>query len=1560
MADVDRLREQIAAAIAETEEHAAAQRRATLDVAAAAADADAAARSGDDADDALAAAKETYERAVLATAAAAERVHGLQVELANEGHVDLVPATRPLLLFPVRLETRWKTSAGTRELLIRIYPDEVHSDTFEPELTDEEEAWGATFWEQSAAAATESERKAAWAQLVGRFGPARSAWVSRTTDPAQATAPERRAGAWTRAPRTRVLPDQWVAVLTTNAADETDRRLVATSNVVPDDLATGPDPSAADAAQPDGLPAIDEGMRWMVEFAEAERTGMALRVSLPAGVSEVSQLLVFGVKASLTAEASVTRVEELLAGHHYSDGLAFVAPGTPTNNTSEADSGFRSRGDLADVSYAAERGAPLVTAGDDSDADVLARALGISTDVFAHVPGADGVSGRDARAMNAALWPATWRYFLEQMMADTFEEAGIERGRAHFVELVRPGGPFASVRTGRQPYGILPVTSLDAYVPGPARDGEIHTHVVASSHAPPGIDAPLAQFLIRLRERWRASTSQAPRLGRTGELDQDLADVLGQDARSSRYAAQPLLGGDYFVNLWSFLGLGQNAWQVLWETAQQQGRAELDAVGADWSPRLLDALFWQWVELNGPHVDGGARSVHDERLSDVDGLADNYITWLMQAGIDALREEAYPGGTPPNALLYLVLRHALLLALVRAADAGDVVGDRTKSAWREAELVDVDAKIATERPWDRVGAFVSTAGEVTTAGTFAEAAFREATVRDRAPSGAALAELHAVGAALAHLENRPTAVLDRALAESLDAGSHRLDAWITSLATKRLAELRGDGAEGICIGAYGWLEGLRPRRGSTQPELPAGASPETDAQNLGFLHAPSIGQATTAAVLRAGARSHDGSVLDIDLTSARVRLAEATFDGVRQGQPLGALLGYRFERALHDAHDGTPSLELDRFILPFRRLAPLAAGKRDPSDTGAVEAAAASNVVDGLALIELRDQSRIVYGTDALPSASTAEQNAIGAAIDALADVADALADAALAESVHSLVQGNPTRAGATLDAVATGEAPPPELQFARTPRTGIGVSHRVSMLFSQAAAPAAIDPQQYPERAREDAEPELHAWVSKLFGPQNAVVCHASFSWSDVSGDHTSGPVEVKLSELGLAPLDVLYASTPTEQEERTQLDQHVVRRALEGRPAGTLARAHVSLDYTRTGVTAAQLSFDELLELARAARELLTSAEPLNAIDLSLPEEAQVRAGGVDLVDLHGRADRAVARLKGIHDDIDPTATNRDTLRDAILAAGVLGVQGAVPVSPVDGSVASQVDAAPMDERELLRAQARSIKGELAARLDRVAALVPPAAGAAEAAVVEFELARLAEALGAGFKVVPRFKLPPAKAAELAASFARSTDLQGGDPKAATTWIQRVARVRDGVSRLESVLLYGAALGRLDFDFDVAQLPHGATDRWVALAPETGRVPAGRVSIVAKRSSGFDATGSLAGLSVDDWVEVIPSQAENTGVTFHFDAPGAEPPQAWLLAVHPDPVGGGPMWGLETLEAILRETFELAELRAVDEDALRGTGQFLPAAYFASNTAGDTVSTDFLRNVVHRKSRR
>src|SRR5215831_8660781 len=75
-------------------------------------------------------------------------------------------AGQPLVLLPVRLETRFFPQPdGGAELRVRVYPDKVHVDTHEPQLTAQEQTWGKHFWEHTWRAGNDDgAKKNAWSQ----------------------------------------------------------------------------------------------------------------------------------------------------------------------------------------------------------------------------------------------------------------------------------------------------------------------------------------------------------------------------------------------------------------------------------------------------------------------------------------------------------------------------------------------------------------------------------------------------------------------------------------------------------------------------------------------------------------------------------------------------------------------------------------------------------------------------------------------------------------------------------------------------------------------------------------------------------------------------------------------------------------------------------------------------------------------------------------------------------------------------------------------------------------------------------------------------------------------------------------------------------------------------------------------------------------------------------------------------------------------------------------------------------------------------------------------------
>ena len=114
-------------------------------------------------------------------------------------------------------------------------------------------------------------------------------------------------------------------------------------------------------------------------------------------------------------------------------------------------------------------------------------------------------------------------------------------------------------------------------------------------------------------------------------------------------------------------------------------------------------------------------------------------------------------------------------------------------------------------------------------------------------------------ASLAHLQSLRSTRLEQLLTGTLDLCSHRLDAWITSFATKRLAEMRQRSPAGVLFGGYGWVMNLKPRWQPVTPRARRTDPVFQAANNPGFVHTPSLTQAATAAVLRSGHLAHAGT-----------------------------------------------------------------------------------------------------------------------------------------------------------------------------------------------------------------------------------------------------------------------------------------------------------------------------------------------------------------------------------------------------------------------------------------------------------------------------------------------------------------------------------------------------------------------------------------------------------------------------------------------------------------------------------------------------------------------------
>ncbi len=166
------------------------------------------------------------------------------------------------------------------------------------------------------------------------------------------------------------------------------------------------------------------------------------------------------------------------------------------------------------------------------------------------------------------------------------------------------------------------------------------------------------------------------------------------------------------------------------------------------------------------------------------------------------------------------------------------------------------------------------------------------------------------------------------------------------------------------------------------------------------------------------------------------------------------------------------------------------------------------------------------------------------AELNLLEEAVDSVSDALVAEGVYQIVRGNPLRAASTVESIAGGEAPPPELEVVRTPRTGVAFTHRVLTLFSgPPLLPAGWEPPAHQFRA--DAEPHLNAWLAKLLGSPANVRCVVERL--EPATKEVLDQKELRLDGLKLSPLDFVYALEGGQGGQQAEIEQRILYRAVQ-----------------------------------------------------------------------------------------------------------------------------------------------------------------------------------------------------------------------------------------------------------------------------------------------------------------------------------------------------------------------------------------------------------------------------
>lgn len=805
---------------------------------------------------------------------------------------------------------------------------------------------------------------------------------------------------------------------------------------------------------------------------------------------------------------------------------------------------------------------------------------------------------------------------------------------------------------------------------------------------------------------------------------------------------------------------------------------------------------------------------------------------------------------------------------------------------------------------------------------------------------------------LREIQHWPAPELRRMVQEHLDCCTYRLDAWLNSFAAKRLEELRHQSPAGIQIGAWGYLEQLQPQSNLAKAE---------------YIPAPSMRHATTAAVLRSGFNNNRSSgssdnLFAVDLSASRVKNALYLLEGVRNGQDLSALLGYRLERAMQEYRDDDQTPLLAPFIQDLRvkyRLAVLPLVQTDQNSAPETEEDQSQHAIDVLALLDEQPDWESVV-TD------TAARDKLRPIIKDLDGQLDSVKDLLAAEGVYQLVDGQVDRAKAALDAMTDGEqltrpeiVDPPRSSLPLTFRMGVVLQHRSLPVTGGA-----------PLSPRVLVGAKVNRWLFDKLPDMSFIKVRVRW----VSGKTEDGaPVyeatTLPVRHLLIEPIDLAYMMHLQRENPDTSELKYRIERVVRQQNNLPLTTRIEILEHDRTDFGARDFTLFAVEPLAAGLGKLMMEARSLRPEDfLSANDEAVDEAGLFwEPLLLRQQLRNVVLKMEDIDEDLQtaldgatstlsqPAPPEDDEnaqqqyeqaieyrlqrLQDITFYYAGLGWVKAVPTA------VERLDKLTLEQeirrcRNILEdARSRMAKARhrwkenSTALLSNLLRQAPDHKNVAEETALLEEIIQLL--FGKFYRVYPDFKLPNAVA--VGQSLNDTTLQTSMEDFAVERWLQTQAPLRpkmDLYYRSDMLTeLFGGTKERDGYALLQLPLRDGQSGPWVGQA-YGDFVPHGdTMAMTLELQNDFNLDdNTFSGLLIDEWQELVPDPTTNAGIALQYDQPDTEAPNAVLLAMTHR---AGTNWDWAGLSATVLESMEAAKLRAVDPDLIKGSflDQLLPA---------------------------